>query len=285
MREINLDTPSSQRRTILAYGATRTGKTHWAASAPRPLFISDATESGWTTVQNMDRGYWYEPQVKPQIWAIETVTDMALAFAKALPLVQAGNVRTIIVDSLTFYADLYLAHLYNILDSKDTRKIYGALGIHLRDLRTKWHSLPCNIIWLCLTKEPDEENKVGGPLIPGQQAAKFTAGCDSILYLREAGSGTKREFCVHTKRFQNYIAGGREGARAVVDPLPAPTFQAYLDAIGDPLQDVDSPVPPIQLTPTPASQAQARPSGSSPQKVVRSQSVAPRGQVIRRTAS
>lgn len=239
MREIDLDKPSTIRRTVLAYGSTRSGKTHWAATAPRPLFISDATESGWTTIQNMDRALWWEPQIKPQVMAIENVSDMTNAFAKAQLLVASGKVRSIVIDSLTFWADLYLAYLYNLITSHDTRKIYGELGIHLRDLRVKWHGLPANVIWLCLPKEPDEENKVGGPLIPGQQAAKFTAGVDNILYMRQDSPG---EFLVHTKKHAKYIAGGREGNHIVADPLPKATFRNYLDAIGDPEQNVNAPV-------------------------------------------
>lgn len=256
MREIDLDKPSTLRRTILLYGATRTGKTHFAATAPRPLFISDATEGGWTTIQNMDRALWWEPTVKPQVMAVESVPDMAAAYAKAQILVAGGKVRTIVIDSLTFWADLYLAYLYNLITSHDTRKIYGELGIHLRDLRVKWHSLPANVIWLCLPKEPDEENKIGGPLIPGQQATKFTAGVDNILYARQ---GAAREWFIHTKKYDKYLAGGREGMRILVDPLSQPTFRSYLAAIGDPEQNVDAPVE----MPTPAVEVR-KPSTATP---------------------
>lgn len=241
MREIDLSLSSAARRTILLYGATRTGKTHFAATAPRPLFISDGSESGWTTIQNMDPTLWWEPTVKPLAWAIDKVEDMAGAYMKALPLVQSGKVRTVVIDSLSFYSDLYLAYLYNLITSHDTRKIYGELGIHLRDLRVKWHQLPCNVIWLCLVKEADEENKMAGPLIPGQQATKFTAGCDNIMYIR----ATATDRFIHTKRYLGYIAGGREGSRTVADTLPEPTFRSYLQTIGDPEQAVDGPVGPI----------------------------------------
>lgn len=239
MREIDLSKPSTLRRTVLCYGSTRSGKTHWAATAPRPLFLSDATESGWTTIQNMNPELWWEANVKPKVFAIENVTDMANAFPRVMAMVQAGTVRTVVIDSLTFYADLYLAHLYQMITNHDTRKIYGELGIHLRDLRVRWHGLPCNVIWLCLAKDPDEEHKVGGPAIPGQQSTKFTAGCDNILYARQGATG---EWFIHTKKHGHYVAGGREGSRTLVDPLPKPTFRDYLTAIGDPEQNVDAPV-------------------------------------------
>lgn len=291
MEPIDLDNAVSGRRTVCLYGGTRTGKTHFAATAPRPLFISDATESGWTTIAKMDRSLWWEPDVKPIVWPISSVPEMAQAFARAVPLVQAGTVRSVFIDSLSFYADQYLAYLYNLITNHDTRKIYGELGIHLRDLRVKWHSLPCNVGWLCLSKDPDEENKVGGPLIPGQQAAKFTAGVDNILYFRESAAATAsapaapaagvtvaqapapagRKRFIHTKRYGNYIAGGREGSFDVQDPLAVPTWRGFLAAIGEEAPDVNAPVPSFQIASNANVQATAAPkaAASQPRRVIR----------------
>lgn len=250
--DVDLDKPSHARRTIVGYGATRSGKTHFAATAPRPLFLSDATESGWTTIQNMDRELWYEPGHKPIVWQIREVVDLAQAFARAQPLIAAGKVRTVVIDSLTFYADLYLAWAYKASEKQDTRKIYGDLSINLRQTRVQWHGLPINVIWLCLVKEPDEENKQAGPLIPGQQASKFAAGVDNIMYFRR----TADAFAIHTKTTGVYVAGGREGAKVVPNPLPGSTFRDYLRAIGDPAQAVDGPVEmpeaPVRPTAAPA---------------------------------
>lgn len=231
MRDINLSDRTQSRRTVLVYGDTRSGKTRWAATAPRPLFLSDVTESGWTTMQYMDPSLFYEPGRPPIVWGIETMTDMAQAYERVKPLIARGDVKTIVIDSLTFYADLYLNALFNAQGAKrDARSAYGDLGLHMRDLRVRWHSLPVNIIWLCLAKHPDDSDKSGGPLIPGQQATKFAAGCDNSFYFRSVAEQGGIRWEIRTKKYGGYFAGGREEG-LLPDPLPDHTFRAFEDLV------------------------------------------------------
>lgn len=254
MREINLDPPpdAAPTNTFLIYGDSRSGKTTFAGSFPRPLFLADATEGGWDSLMNPPEDGLFEPSVKPLVWAIETMTDMAEAMAKAAPLIAQGRVKTIVIDSLTFYTDLYLASLLRLQGKPDMRQIYGTLGNHLRDLRVQMHGLGCNIVWLALTKHPSEDDPMGGPMIPGQQAAKFMAGVHYVFHARTHQEKRGQEllpmqFQVRTRKFMNYIAGNRLGALAasLPDPLVG-TYATLLDALG---YDIDAvrgkPVPPV----------------------------------------
>src|SRR5271163_331657 len=145
MREIQLDLPleaggKAPRTTFLMYGTSGSGKTTLASSFPRPLFLSDVTESGYESLRGLDESVLFESHVRPRVWGIEKMNDMAVAFDNAAPLVASGQVQTIVVDSLTYYADLYLNALFALQGpAADNRKAYGSLGIHLRDLRIKWH--------------------------------------------------------------------------------------------------------------------------------------------------
>ena len=230
MREINIDLPLEQggkapRTTFLCYGTTGSGKTTFAASFPRPLFLSDVTESGYESLRGLDESVLFEPDVKPRVWGVEKMNDMFIAREQVGALVASGQVQTVVIDSLTFYADLYLNSVVELQGaSPDNRKAYGALGSHLRDLRVKWHSFPCNVVWLCLVQEPDDDRPMGGPMIPGAQAGKFGAGCDYQLFMRhdrfKQGQELIEKFEVHSKNCGKYAARVR---RAIGIPeLPSP---------------------------------------------------------------
>lgn len=232
MREISLEQSLSvmPKNTFLIYGDSRTGKTTWAATFPRTLFLSDVTEGGWDSIANMDDEQLFESGVKPIVWGIEQMNDMAVARNKAVELIKTGRIQTLVIDSLTFYVDLYLNYLLNMQTKKDTRAAYGDLGNHLRDLRVQTHALPVNVVWLCLAKHPEESEPVGRPMIPGQQADKFMAGCHFIFHsdVHQEKKGQALgpiEFQMRTKKHNGYIAGNRLGGRA--DSLPDPLVGDY----------------------------------------------------------
>lgn len=234
MREISLEEPVLRlpRNTFLIYGASRSGKTTFAATFPRPLFFSDVTEGGWDSIANMDAEQLFEPGVKPIVWGIEKMTDMVEAREKATPLIASGRVQTIVTDSLSFYCDLILNCILMTQSKKDTRAAYGDLGNHLRDMRAKTHMLPVNVVWLCLDSLEDDGS--GGPMIPGKQAAKFMAGVHYIFYARvyqeKRGSGfLPAVFEMRTRTYAGHIAGNRLGGRSA--QLPDPLIGSYQDLI------------------------------------------------------
>ena len=253
MREVDLSVATAPKRTtVLSYGDMRSGKTRWAATWPRPLFLSDATEGGWTTIKNMDPNALWEPNRVPRVWAIESAADMMQALGDVEPLIQSGEVMTLVVDSLTFYNDLYLAMLCRVAAQgnrqPDMRRVYGNLGQHLRELRIRVHGLNVNVVWLCLAKLPDDSNPMGGPMISGQQAAKFSAGCDYIFYHRayQPTPNDPHYFEIRTRRWGQYAAGGRDEFQ-LPDPLgyygveeetgnevfvPDCTYRSFAEALG-----------------------------------------------------
>jgi hypothetical protein len=253
MREINLDRNADVLpvNTFLIYGDSRSGKTTLAASFPRPLFLADASEGGWDSIANMTDDQYFEPTVKPLVWAIEKMNDMAEARAKALPLIQAGRVKTIVIDSISFYADLYLNYLIALQTKRDTRAAYGDLGLHLRDLRVQLHGLGCNVVWLALARSPEPDDPMGRPMIPGQQADKLMAGCHYIMYARhyqerKNGVLAPSVYELRTQRYAGFAAGNRLGAFA--NDLPDPfigNYATFLDCIGYDADAIRRTLPPL----------------------------------------
>ena len=222
MRVIDVSKPEKLRRiTCLSYGHSRSGKTRFAGTWPRPLFLSDATESGWTTLTNMDRQALYEPGKVPQVWAIENITDMFKALKDVEPLVKRGEVQTLVIDSLTFYQDLFVNFIERSLGGRSNpREVFGKLSAHLKELREQVHLIGTNVVWLALAKDPGEDQPVGGPMLTGQNAAKFAAGCDYVFYHRshQPTANSRVQWEIRTRKFGSYAAGGRDEG-LLPDPL------------------------------------------------------------------
>ena len=278
MKVIDVSKPGKiQRVTALSYGQSRAGKTRFAGSWPRPLFLSDATESGWTTLSNMDRNVLFEANHSPIVWSIEKAEDMMRAVRDAEPLIKRGDVKTVVVDSLTFYADLF----FNTLDAAggnraDGRQLYQKLGQHLKNLREVIHLLGTNVVWLALEKPPGEDTPVGGPMLSGQNAAKFQAGCDYVFYHRcfQAQPNSPLQWEIRTKKYQNYQAGGRDEG-LLSDPLgyvqvdgsgqelfvPDCTYRTMAEALGILSTATTNDVPAVAAPDAAATNGKGRPPG------------------------
>lgn len=262
--------------TFVVYGDTRTGKTVWGATFPRPLIIGDSTEGGYSSVQNMDRALWFEPDVEPIIKVVENMNDMMHLIPVLKDLIARKRVLSIVFDAFTYYCDFYLAKLIKVQTdagkAPDNRQAYGSLGVHLRELRTSLHSLGVNVMWNCLAKHPDAEDPKAGPLIPGQQSQKFSAGVDFLFHSRleqvkVQGVITETKYLISTKQYGKYIAGNRLGTKA--EQLPDPfvgTYADLLEFLGYDLAAVRAAMPKIQPGPTAVA---GKPAAAQPAVVTR----------------
>lgn len=248
MREIDLSEPHAATpppQTFLCYGDTKTSKTTFAGTFPRPLFLSDISEGGYESLREEnwhdDATPLFEPDVRPIVWGINEQADMAKALDKLKPLIAAGRVKTIVIDSITFYADLYLNIVLMAQETPDNRQAYGKLGVHLRNIRISFHDLGVNVVWLALAKHPEVTDKgvlkfKGRPAIPGEQSDKFMAGVNYTMFFsasRPQPTGPAR-FEAYTREHMNYIAGNRLGKRGGLLPtsLVSPTYSNMIEALG-----------------------------------------------------
>jgi hypothetical protein len=268
MRVIDIEAPSDEntaapRYTFCVYGPTGSGKTTFAGTFPRVVFLSDTSESGYESLRGISDEVLFEPDVKPIVIGIENMNDMAVARGVLLPFIQSGMVKTIVKDSLTFYSDLYLNYLFQIhTGSGDNLKVYGALGRHLRDLRVKMHSLGCNVVSLCLQSDPNEDQPHGQPLIPGKEGSKYGAGCDYLLYTRyerfKQGQQFVDHFELHSKPWGKFVARARRaiGMPELPSPLMNQTYSSFIEHLGYNVEATRSALPPYDPE-TPAKIAKA----------------------------
>lgn len=256
MRVINLDAPTEEsaaapRNTFCVYGPTGSGKTTFAGTFPRVVFLSDTSESGYESLRGISDDVLFEPGVKPIVIGIENMNDMAIARDVLLPFIQSGMVKTIAQDSLTFYSDMYLNYLFQIhTGAGDNLKVYGALGRHLRDLRVKTHGLGCNVVSLCLQSDPNEDQPQGQPLIPGKEGSKYGAGCDYLLYTRydrfKKGQELVDNFEVHSKPWGKFVARARRaiGMPELPSPLINQTYSTFIEYLGYSVEATRAALPP-----------------------------------------
>jgi hypothetical protein len=229
MRKVNLNDPNGPSRiTMMVTGSSRSGKTYLAARFPRPVFLSDVTESGWTTISSMDDDAFYEEGRLPEVYAIETAADLIESITELENRIKVDptSVGTVVIDSLTFYAEMYFAHLEVEIGGRraDGRQLYGALASHLRWVMIRIHRLPVNVVWLALSKDGGEDGVLGGISIPGQTATKAPARCDIWAYMEQLSQGKNEPvFRMHTRNYGGFKAGHRFG-RMLPDVFVDPKF-------------------------------------------------------------
>jgi len=238
-------TKPPRRVTVMINGPLRVGKTRLAATFPRVRFISDATEGGYETIRNMaatdeGRAWFFEPDVVPQVIAVESGAEMTRAIEQTKLDVQRfpGQILTLVIDSLTFLADTHFAHMLKVEKANpqtrsgeaDTRKLYGNLWTFLRSTMIKVHEIPINIVWIALEKD----NEYGcGINIAGRAAEVLPAAVDYIFYQHayRPDKDSPLVFETRTKRFGRHLAGSRDEGR-VPDPLPQCSYIPFAEAGG-----------------------------------------------------
>lgn len=226
----------TQYRTFCCYGDTRSGKTRFAGTFPNTVFISDASERGWVTLQTMPEEQFYHPGQGPVVLPVADQADMIYAMSVAERWVRLGYIDSVVIDSITFYAESWYQHEHQkmlaVAGAKgvDTRALFGALANHLANTRVQIHKWPCNVAWLALASAPDDDNP-GGPMLSGKSRQRFPAGCDHIFYHRkwtgkdpDAEDQDKEVFEARTKAFGKNIGGGRDSG-LLPDPIYYPTFR------------------------------------------------------------
>lgn len=288
IEEIDLYADDNQdqlpKETFLIYGDTGTGKTTWSAGAPRPLFLADSSEGGWKSLRGLADDQLFEPEVDPMVWGVSDLPDMASALKRIPALVQSGRIATVVISSITYWANTYLAHLQANKPGIDTRQLYGQLAEHLRMIRTQFHNLGTTVIWEALADHPEtggEDGKIskpGRPSIPGKSADQFAAGVtflfrSAIEDVRKDGAIVERKQKLFTQTTGGYISRGRLGKAAT--QLPNPLYGGYagfLKARGFDVERLRRSMPRIPEKPStsakPASTATSNPKAASPPSAV-----------------
>lgn len=231
MREFTIKpgSPPEHVRAMVC-GLPSAGKTFMAATSPKPLFISDASEGGYKTMFQMDPALWWDPAVAPDIWAIESMKDVVPLLTRLEKMAVEGKFpyRTIVFDPLSTYVDRVLAEFMQADPKGNNLRFYGDSANHLRVLVLRFHALPAHVLWLCHVKADGTE--INGPAIGGQMANKFPAFCDFKWMCHvTTGVGQAPTYEMHTAPFRTWTFLG--GRWAMPDPM-IPSFKCVSQILG-----------------------------------------------------
>lgn len=234
--EYNSTNMPTRKLHTFVYGPLRTGKTSFAATFPKPIFLSAGNEGGDMTLRffNVD------------IIPINTPGDMKMAVKYIAANYHTKGWRTVVVDSVTYYSDLVIQELTKGGERPMIQRDWGLLDLHLqKQLLPDLHRLPLHVVWIS-TEEPEKggDGQVVGykPMLYGKTASKLPGACDLIVRTtvqntRDANGNFVPQFLLRTIPYEGAAAGGRFG-NAFSDGLIPSNFNVISQRIG---QYIDEP--------------------------------------------
>lgn len=189
--------------TMFLFGAVGTWKTTFAATWPKPLFLSVGPEGGDDALAAMPEIYGLQT---PPVYSIGSPEAMKEKVERVRRDYARMDINTVVVDSITYYVDMWISQLmelrYNDPKVKErmkktggeaaimTMRDWGVLAMHIRDIAMILHSTPLNVIWIGLQREIKQSDETQGasrvigvePYIKGEMAVKLPGLCKMIVH-------------------------------------------------------------------------------------------------------
>jgi hypothetical protein len=196
-------TQLKQGVTTFLFGSVGTWKTTWAGTWPKPIFLSVGAEGGDDALAMLPSLYGIPI---PPVYHITSQSMMVQKVEQIAAHHQAMDVNTVVVDSVTYYVDMWIAEVMGgrMNDPKIQDKMrrsgidavsmttrdWGLLAMHMRNLMMRLHNAGLNVIWISLEKEikqggegPDSRTVIAvEPYIRGETFIKLPGMCKMIIH-------------------------------------------------------------------------------------------------------
>lgn len=211
--------------SIFLYGGLGSGKTRFAATFPKTLFITSAMERGRQTLQAMDHSLFHNSE-QPAIWEIGSNSDLSKIAEMMAGINHAIKYRfkTVVIDAFTIYCSEVLRLRSDAGD--DNYQMYGFLLRHTQNIVSTIASGGLNIIFNAWEDPGDKDKgKSPGPAVPGKSVVNVPGTCSIVARIvKDKGK--------HVLRLSP--KGGwvcRHRFPKLPDEIENPTYEKLLDAI------------------------------------------------------
>jgi len=199
---------------VFLYGPTGSGKSTAASTFPKPFFIQPRNEGSIVTLAKKDINYFEvvdmnRTPLRDGVGSMVHALDRLEAVYRQDP--DNCPFDTIVIESLTHYADLVIEQLTEGGKKQMTQFEWGLLTSHLRNIQTRLRNMQVHAVFTALDKTDTAEDNtvIGTPLIQGQSAVKLPSACDLIGYCEEFGGKNNMVHRVHFRRYKHFVARTR----------------------------------------------------------------------------
>lgn len=181
--------------TVFLFGQSGTWKTTWAGTWPSPIFLSCGVEGGDDSLAMLP--FIFGEQMKvPPVYQITSVAMMRQKVDTICRYYEQMAWKTVVIDSITFYADLWIHERLKDREEKYkqmTTRDWGALENHIvKELAQRLHATRLNVIWIALEKQRTKTAENGDihieeekPHVQGGTAVKLPAACKMIIHAKQ----------------------------------------------------------------------------------------------------
>ena len=206
--------PKEQPLKILLAGGPARGKTTAASTLPNPIFI--CAENGLLSIADKE----------PLMIETKTIEDVreALTYLKryfATPIEQRTlKIETVVMDTLSSLAETIRNNLTQNGTKSMIMKDWGTLGDQLMGVFRQFINLPCNVVFLCHTKDVEDEKEkivVQDLALSGRAKEEVLRDFDIVAYIDIDQNG---ERYITVKESAKTKAKCRSKALKAVENLP-----------------------------------------------------------------
>lgn len=223
------------------HGLTRAGKTTAAATFPSPIFIVPKGEGSHIALSGRKFDYL---EVEGPVEMDEALGLLEGREHKAKKLAQQGKEdeaieafpwETVVVESLTHYADAIVEEYTRGGATMMDKRTWGQLSGHLRSVRARLGRLPVHVVFIALSKTlTNDKQEVLSiePSFPGSMNEKLPSACDVVVYMERRAGKPRDSFTAHFNKCGKAVAGSRYDALTQMGSMSPFDFAKVEQALG-----------------------------------------------------
>lgn len=177
----------------LIHGEPKVGKTRFAGTAPKPVFVVPEHDRGTNSLIALNKEIKYT--------TVTSTKEMLLASRYISQNAKKQGWETVVCDPFTIYGRIALQEIEANFEGRDRRQMFGAVHRHLVDLWNLLQGAGLNMIWVCHSRDVgrDDEEEMGKkvlsrePALIGTALQDIMATVDFILYMDTVEKGEGKE--------------------------------------------------------------------------------------------